>query len=206
MGRIAFCDQPSYAYPMPILIYKPLPASAAQFVEFWRNQYYDSTESLYDDNIGRELTEKRIIDLFQWKNGTRLSGPKAASVRRNFVERRGELGQLQPTQSTEDLLAHFPEGGVIFRIFWLHCWQPARFPIYDQHVHRATAFIQTGTREEIPADDAPTIASYICRYMPFHAKFNGMDTRSDRAVDKALWVFGKFLKKTTLPICAVNGE
>jgi hypothetical protein len=181
---------------MPMLIYKPFHANSTEFVEFWRRVYGDddTEERLYDANIGRELTEHRILELFQWKNGRRLSKRKEASVRRNFIERARELDHLQPDQHTDELLAHFPEGGVIFRIFWLHCWQPLRFPIYDQHVYRAMAFIQNGAPEEIPMDDAPKIASYIHRYLPFHGTFDGIDSQSvDRTVDKALWAFGKFL-------------
>jgi hypothetical protein len=192
---------------MPLLIYQPCPATSTQFVEFWRRVYGDDkTEKLYSDNIQGELTEKKILKLFEWKNGSRLAKHKEASVRRNFIERRQELEQLRPDQKPEDLLGHFPEGGVIFRIFWLHCWQPERFPIYDQHVHRAMAFIQTGTLEEIPADDAPKIASYIHRYVPFHSTFDGIDSRSDRAVDKALWAFGKYLKRPTFEIGVVNDD
>jgi hypothetical protein len=188
---------------MPMLIYKPLQATPTQFVKFWSLRYVYAEENLYNDSIGHELTEQRIYDLFKWKNGTRLSNRKRASVHRSFVERRGELEQLQPNQKPNDLLAHFPDGGAIWRIFWLHCWQPRRFPIYDQHVHRAMAFIQTGALEEIPGYDPRKIGSYIRRYLPFHATFDGIDSRS---VDKALWAFGKFLKEANFPTVAVDSE
>ena len=32
-------------------------------------------------------------------------------------------------------------GGAIWRIFWLHVQHTQHFPIYDQHVHRAMAFL-----------------------------------------------------------------
>jgi hypothetical protein len=188
---------------MPMLVYNPSYAVPTEFVEFWRRIYGDDDfEKLYSENIRRELNEQRIEQLFQWKNGGGLSKRKNDSVHQNFIlpQQSGKLENLQPDQKIEELLTHFPEGGVIFRIFWLHCWQPDRIPIYDQHVHRAMAFIQTGELEEIPADDAPKIASYVHKYVPFHATFDGIDTRSDRAVDKALWAFGKFLKKPTFPI------
>jgi hypothetical protein len=83
-----------------------------------------------------------------------------------------------------------------------------RFPIYDQHVHRAMAFIQTGALEEIPTDDAQKIASYIHRYLPFHATFAGIGIQSvNRAVDKALWAFGKFLSEANFPTASpLDGE
>jgi hypothetical protein len=185
---------------MPMLIYKSfqsLPATTAEFVQFWSGVYgEDQSEKLYTDNIRRELNEQRILELFKWKNGGRLSALKEASVRRNFVMRQRELQELQPDQNIEDCLSRFAEGGVIFRIFWLHCWCPDRFPIYDQHVHRAMAFIKNGQPEEIPADDASKTRSYIEMYLPFFATLDGIDLGSEeRVVDRALWAFGKFLKR-----------
>lgn len=180
---------------MPLLIYKPIEATPTQFVDFWSRRYEYADEHLYDNNIGRELTEQRITDLFLWKNGMPLAGKKQVAVRR-FIERVEELKQFQSDQNVDALLKHFAEGGAIWTIFWLHCWQPSRFPIYDQHVHRAMAFIQTGVLEEIPSYDPRKIDSYVRRYLPFHATFAGIDSRS---LDKALWAFGKFLKETNLP-------
>jgi hypothetical protein len=117
-------------------------------------------------------------------------------VTSNFVARRHELNELKD-KSPLALLSHFSEGGPIFRIFWLHCWQPERFPIYDQHVHRAMRFIQAGVKEEIPDKDNEKISAYIDQYMPFHAWFDGMPQRS---VDKALWAFGKFIGENNFPL------
>ena len=78
-----------------------------------------------------------------------------------------------------------------------------RFPIYDQHVHRAMAFLQTGEREEIPDYDPQKVESYWRRYLPFHATFEGIESRS---VDKALWAFGKFLKEYRFPTGPLNGK
>jgi hypothetical protein len=186
---------------MPMIIYKPFKVNRQQFVEFWSLQYKYPEENLYLENIGKALTERRILELYQWKNGTPLSGRKRASVNRNFVQRKDELAQLQLNDSANDFLARFTNGGAIWRIFWLHCWQPNRFPIYDQHVHRAMEFIENGVREEIPQYDPRKIESYINKYLPFHAQFSSIDGRT---VDKALWVFGKFIKEVKFPAAASN--
>src|ERR1700674_2944806 len=89
-------------------------------------------DDFYAENVGQELTEARILEWFEWKNGTPLSGPKKNSVMRNFVARRNELTHLAQEETASMLLARFSEGGVIWRIFWLHCWQPAR---RRQHNH-----------------------------------------------------------------------
>ena len=182
---------------MPRLIYQPQQANPQVFVDFWSGRYHYVEEYLYAENIGQDLTEQRILDLFRWKNGRRLSARKRDSVIRNFANRVGELAEIQPNENARAFLNHFPEGGAIWRVFWLHCWQPAMFPIYDQHVHRAMAFIQGGEPEEIPTYDPRKIDSYIERYLPFSATFGELNARS---VDKALWSFGKFLKEASFPI------
>ena len=180
---------------MQLIIYEPVSADAKAFIEFWSARYTGDDDDFYEANVGQELTEARILNWFEWKNGTPLSGPKRSSVLRNFVARRDELASLQDETSVQ-LLAYFSEGGVIWRIFWLHCWQPKRFPIYDQHVHRAMRFIETGVREEIPGKDQDKIRTYVEQYMPFHARFDGLP---HRAVDKALWAFGKFISENNFP-------
>ena len=182
---------------MRLMIYEPVSADARAFIEFWSVRYTGYDDDFYHANAGQELTEARILALFEWKNGMkRLSRLKLKSVMTNFVARRHELAQLND-DTAEALLSRFADGGVIWRIFWLHCWQPERFPIYDQHVHRAMRCIQAGVKDEIPDKDDEKIRAYIEQYMPFHARFDGMPQRS---VDKALWAFGKFIGENNFPL------
>ena len=180
---------------MQLIIYEPRKADRKAFVEFWAARYTGYDDEFYDANVGQDLTESRILEWFIWKNGTPLSEAKRQSVLRNFVARRGEL-DLALNETAAQLLARFSEGGAIWRIFWLHCCQPARFPIYDQHVHRAMGFIQSGVPEEIPERDPQKIRAYLDLYMAFHAQFDGIPFRQ---VDKALWAFGKFLSENNFP-------
>ena len=180
-------------------IYQAIEADQAQFVDFWSQRYEYAHEDLYDNNIGQELTEQRIVELFVWKNGTPLSERKRNSVSQNFVARRHELGQFQDNFNARDFFNHFENGGAIWRIFWLHCYRPEEFPIYDQHVHRAMAYIEAGEIEEIPNYDPRKIDAYIDRYLPFHQQFAAID---GRAVDKALWAFGKFINENSFPALA----
>lgn len=176
-----------------------------EFFAFWLRQYGDGKdEALYRDNIRKELTEERILKLFTWKNGYKLSQKKEESVQRNFIQRLGEINDLADEHDRERLLSRFPNGGVIFRIFWLHCVRPNLFPIYDQHVHRAMTFMQNGATkfiedrkyEEIPTTVSAKVDAYLKRYVPFHDSFaasESVDGGRDRTVDKALWAFGEFL-------------
>ena len=180
-----------------MIIYEPKKVGRETFVEFWSQRYQYAHEHLYYNNIGLPPTSERVLELFIWKNGTPLSALKLQSVRQNFVQRIDEIANSPVSENASNFLARFKSGGAIWRIFWLHCWQPNKFPIYDQHVHRAMTFIKTGRKEEIPEYDPKKIESYINRYLPFYSEFQGLDHRN---VDKALWSFGKFLGESNFPI------
>lgn len=186
---------------MPMLTYTlNNDVSPKDFIHFWSQRYvYRQGEAAYDENIGKELTEQRIVDLFSWKNGTPLSEKKRISVLSNFAARQPELAEFASDMNPGDFLNRFRDGGVIFRIFWLHCLHP-NFPIYDQHVHRAMSYILNGTTEEIPGNDELKIRAYIDRYVPFYRGLREKVVADGREVDKALWAFGKFIKNNNLPV------
>ncbi len=137
------------------------------------------------------------MELFIWKNGTRLSDSKDISVRTNYINRIDELKEFTQNFEAVEFLNRFSDGGAIWRIFWLHCFRPEEFPIYDQHVHRAMIFIKRGIIEEIPSYDPKKVAEYVSHYLPFYTTFTGFNNRE---VDKALWSFGKFIKDNNFPM------
>jgi hypothetical protein len=146
----------------------------SQFVDRWAALYDYGREDMYDRNIGLPLSAERVLALFEWKNGGRFSRQKEASVRRNYVDRIPEADALDRATSAEICLKRFATGGAIWRIYWLHLWAPHRFPIYDQHVHRAMAWIQLGSHEEIPSRDTDKVTSYLTHYLPFYEQFRGL--------------------------------
>jgi hypothetical protein len=70
---------------------------------------------------------------------------------------------------------------------------PRHFPIYDQHVHRAMAFMRKWpeAKLEIPADNPTKVRSYLEVYRPFF--FDHFAACDPRKADRALWSFGRFL-------------
>jgi hypothetical protein len=184
-----------------LIVYEPVKADIEAFVKFWSDRYAGYDDNFYEENVGQELTEERILQWFEWKNGRPLSLLKRASVLTNFVARRGELATIPVGEAPMRTLERFSAGGAIWRIFWLHLWEPERFPIYDQHVHRAMRFILAGVIEEIPEKDADKIRAYVEQYLPFHAQFNGLP---ERTVDKALWAVGKFIRENAFPLNPVG--
>jgi len=169
--------------------------SADEFVKFWFPQYKDPLEPLYVENINEPASPKRTLDLYRWKNGGPLSTLKTISVKKNYIKRIDEVLKIPHSTTAEEFLIEFSTGGAIWRIFWLHCWWQ-QFPIYDQHVHRAMMFIETGRFEEMMSKDADKIQSYLNDYIPFHRRFAHLDQRE---VDRALWTFGKFIKSYQIP-------
>jgi hypothetical protein len=44
-------------------------ASPGEFVEVWSAEYRYPNQRLYDENVGKNLTDERVLNLFAWKNG-----------------------------------------------------------------------------------------------------------------------------------------
>jgi hypothetical protein len=176
-------------------IYAATPASPMEFVDYWSRAYSFPDEGLYRDNITGPPTAESLADLFKWKIGKRFWRHHRPIIKREFLAGIKKARYLCATMAdAREFLDAFPDGGVIYRIFWIHCWQPSRFPIYDQHVHRAMTFLLDGKPEEL-GDRKPKekLGLYIERFIPFHRRFQGIDFRR---VDRALWTFGKFIKTT----------
>jgi hypothetical protein len=182
---------------MQLVVYSPTPSSVHEFVTFWGQQYSDAREELYTTNINKPITAETIRDLFVWKNGMRLSRLKSKSIELKYIQRLPELRRLSSSTDPRTFLQTFKEGGAIWRIFMLHCWSHGRYPIYDQHVHRAMTFITEQQREEIETwSDDKRVHAYLSRYLNFTRTLNG---ESPRMIDRALWMFGRFIKTATLP-------
>jgi hypothetical protein len=163
----------------------------AAFVNHWAAEYRDKRPQLYRRNIGKKkLTQKRIWELFEWKNGGPIAKHKRVSIQRNYVDRRPAV-----PKSDRDSLVRFicQPGGAIWRIFWLHCRAPNLYPIFDQHVYRAMRRLQ-GLSDEIPQNTLEKARAYVDEYLPFHRR---LKTRNKRKLDNALWVYGKYMKGRT---------
>ena len=164
-----------------------------QFIEFWARQVTSNDigqdKTLYLPNIGKPLTRESLEALFLWKNQMPFSAAKRGLLE-TYIARCDEINKLSPKTAASDFLEMF-NGRAIWRIFLLHCWQPSKYPIYDQHVHRAMKFICEGLQEESSGwSDREKIETYTEEYISFFSSFGSHDP----AVDRALWVFGRFIK------------
>jgi hypothetical protein len=172
---------------------KAVPASPREFVAYWFDQYRHRLEDLYTNNISKPRDRETVMALFQWKNGGTISAPKTRSIETHYIPR---IGEPVPSDAGAFLRSFGSGGGgAVWPIFWLCCDQ--RFPIYDQHVHRAMTFIEDGVLDDLEKrPDPEKIDLYLKRYQPFCQRFEAIDRRQ---TDRALWVFGKFIKVSTFP-------
>ncbi len=130
----------------------------------------------------------QLLEITLWKNGTPLSPNKAKSISQYSLP----AEQIASNTNTKAIAAYLNRsGGAIWRIFFLHLQNPSKYPIYDQHVHRAMAVVRGLPQREIPTGNAAKVTTYLQEYLPFFSQFAGQPSRR---VDRALWAFGKFMK------------
>jgi hypothetical protein len=158
--------------------------SLDEFMDNWSQRYTYDAEEKYTSNIGKSLTEKSRLELFEWKNGSKISQKKSESILANYpLSFSGNMA--------ERYLNHTQSGGAIWNIFYLHCLEQKQWPIFDQHTYRAMMYLQTGNIVEIGSTNKQKFESYLKEYKPFLASLGQADHRK---TDKALFAFGQFLK------------
>ena len=188
--------------PNPFFTYVATSATLAEFVTYWSAQYrYDGDALEYEKYVGvHPQTREGLLSLFVWKNGGKLSSKKLASVERNYVSVINDSRLCNADITVDEFLTRVPKGGAVWRIFWLHVCHPRRFPIYDQHVHRAMRYLMNLPITELEQySERAVIRAYVDEYLPFHARFSSFP---ERTVDQALWAFGKFIKRPAVPLPA----
>ncbi|SDK94466.1 hypothetical protein SAMN05660337_1793 [Maridesulfovibrio ferrireducens] len=166
--------------------------SKDDFVGFWSSFYGDSdADRVYLDNIDQPLTQERILELFKWKYGGRKMPAKIVES----VKKKYQPDSFVPhSPSDYDKVIEFlkKHTTVIWPIFWLHCNNRDKFPIFDRHVYCAMRYLQNGKICNI--DELSYSAQrevYLKEYIPFFDEFE--NDRDFRKVDRALVTFGAWL-------------
>ena len=168
-------------------------ASSGEFVAVWSAEYRYPNQRLYDENVGKNLTDERVLNLFAWKNGRgkAIAPKKRLSIEKNYLPELKRLPILSHIEDGETYLESL-QGGAIWGIFWLHLINPKLFPIFDQNTYRSMAAIIGLAPAEIPKYRRKVVDAYFTQYIPFLQRFNGLD---DRTVDKALFAYGQALRR-----------
>lgn len=163
--------------------------SLDEFIAHWSQRYAYASEEKYTNNIGRPLTERSRLELFEWKNGSNISKRKWDSIVSNYpLNFNGDRDKRY--------LNHRENGGAIWNIFYLHCLDQAEYPIFDQHTYRAMKYLKTGKIEEISHTGKQKYDAYSNEYKPFFRDTlsQSLNQSDRRKLDKALFGFGQFLK------------
>jgi hypothetical protein len=160
-----------------------------EFVRFWSSKYVNPNETLYTDNIGSPLDEDKIFKLFTWKNNNNLSRRKKRTIQEKYIP----LISAEIPSEIDRVKRYIQNirGNAIWNLFWLHCVTQGKYPLYDQHTHRASRYCIVGEVSEIPKNKNIILDYYFEDYIPFYNFFEN----NDRAVDKALFTFGKYVKQ-----------
>jgi hypothetical protein len=173
-----------------------------EFVAHWKAMYnYSSKNESYDTYVLNRpvafvFEADHIRELYRWKNNTgdRLAAPKAASVENKIVPHLEVIQQLYDRWDDSKFDTYFGGVSTVWQTYLMHIIQPARFPIFDQHVYRAYTYLQTGNAEELKGTTKRTLALYR-QYQTFFDDIQGQSRCDPRDLDKALWAFGKFIKQ-----------
>jgi hypothetical protein len=86
----------------------------------------------------------------------------------------------------------FKKVSAVWKIFLLHIIKPNKYPIYDQHIHRAFLFIHNEDWNYIAntISDKAKEQFYFESYLPFIEDHNIKDLKK---LDEAFFAFGQFI-------------
>lgn len=167
------------------------------FVNCWSQLYSFSNEAIYRVSISKKtLTKIDIQNLYEWKNGMRLSVLKQKSLDTKIKSKLSIINDFKNEADIDIELfkTEFKSLSTVWKIFLLHIIKPNKYPIYDQHIHRAFLFIHNEDWSNISNDTINNKAKeqfYFERYLPFIESQNIKDIKQ---LDEAFFAFGQFIK------------
>ena len=169
-------------------------ASLKEFISFWSKLYVYDNAVLYERIHNTTLSENDLKDLYKWKNGMKLSQAKEKSLNTKIISKIEIVNNLRAASNLdlEYFLKEFKQVSVVWKVFLLHILKPNRFPIYDQHVHRAYRFINNQSSDSIKAsmNESVKLKFYFEEYYPFVRESKITDLKK---MDEAFFAFGQFI-------------
>ncbi len=168
------------------------------FLDFWSSMYFYKLENVYNSRIGKEIFEEEdLLNFYIWKNGSVLSKLKQKSLEEKIIANINHINEakLNKSYTFNDHIEKYKDISAVWSIFLLHLIHPSKFPIYDQHIHRAFVFI-TGIDDYRKIDEKATdrhkFKFYSEKYLPFiEENLKDFDLKK---IDEAFFSFGQFLK------------
>ena len=173
------------------------------FIEYWSKlySYREELEKKYTKNIILEqYSPDDIRELFEWKNGSKLSDAKFNGFENNVLLNLDTINRFKSTEdfNVEEFKVKFNSyKGVVWRIFLLHTIKPNEFPIYDQHIHRAYNYVNNIPFDKITntMDGEEKWQFYFSKYLPFINSIRNSHLKKWelKKIDEAFFAFGKLL-------------
>ena len=166
------------------------------FIVNWSKLYSFSNEAIYRASISKKtLTKTDVQNLYEWKNGMRLSVQKQKSLDTKINSKLTVINKLKNDDviDIEAFKMEFKNLSAVWKLFLLHIIKPTKYPIYDQHIHRTFLFIHKEDWCNISNTSISNKAKeqiYFERYLPFIASQNIKDIKQ---LDEAFFAFGQFL-------------
>lgn len=178
---------------LPIIKIKPQ-VSLGEFIIFWSKQYH-YPKDVYDKIIAKKQFDKKDIEeIYKWKNGSELSKSKQNSLKNKITKKIVVVNKLkqQANFSIEEFKKHFSDVSFVWKIFLLHIINPKKFPIYDQHIHRAYNFIHGLNWKDInhAINEKKKSEFYFDVYLKFIHKNKINDIQK---LDESFFAFGQFI-------------
>jgi hypothetical protein len=142
-------------------------ADGCAFIKSWLQLYTYPDYDVYQSLISKpEFEYSDLLKLFQWKNGMELSGKKSTAFEQHIASQLPLINQLKKNIDRDVFDDQFWPVGAIWKIFLLHIIDPA-FPIFDQHVYRAFAYLQLAEKKELPYASDLRLKIYDEQFLPF---------------------------------------
>jgi hypothetical protein len=166
------------------------------FINFWSKLYSYANEDIYSKSIVKDtLTRTDIQNLYKWKNGMKLSLLKQKSLDTKIKSKLSIINKFKESDSKvlESFKNEFKNLTAVWKIFLLHIIKPNKYPIYDQHIHRAFLFIHNedwSNISNLSINNKAKEKFYFNRYLPFVEVKKIKDLKK---LDEAFFAFGQFL-------------
>lgn len=168
----------------------------AGFIESWSKFYTYANEAVYSTAIVKEtFTSTDIQNLYQWKNGMKLSVLKQQSLDTKIKTKLPLINEYKGSKhiDTFAFAKEFKNLTAVWKIFLLHIIKPKEYPIYDQHIHRTFLFIHGKDFSNLSNTSINNKAKeqfYFKEYLLFIKSNNIKDLKK---LDEAFFAFGQFL-------------
>ena len=85
----------------------------------------------------------------------------------------------------------------VWKIFLLHIIKPDKYPIYDQHIHRAYNFINGLDYKNISADEVSNSDKESFYFKTYFVFIKSLKNPNLKTLDEAFFAFGQFINTRT---------